>query len=115
MMVTGLARSRQRLIRERIKTGAARNVIRLRVRADRTPPGHVQTEFNAARMKAQSPIKRPTCPEVVPFDADPEAIEVAIQLPPALWDGTPGATLRFIDGKHRANLTGVAAANASEV
>jgi hypothetical protein len=38
-------------------------------------------------------------------------------LPPALWNCAPRAALRlrFIDGKHRAELTGVAAANASQV
>ena len=107
----------QRLIRERVVTSAARNVISLRSGADGPAPFHVQAEFHAARMKAQSPIERPLCLEIVPFHADPEAIEIAIQLPPTLRNCAPGAALRrrFIDGKHRAKLTGVAAANASQV
>ena len=117
MMVPCLARGLQRLIRERVVTRAARNVISLCSVADRTTPFNVQAEFNAARMKAQSPIKWPFCFEIVPFDADPEAIEVAIQLPPTLRNCAPGAVLgrRVIDGKHRAKLTGVAPANASQV
>ena len=85
--------------------------------ADRAPAFHVQAELDAARMKAQAPIERPLRPEIVPFDADPEAVEIAIELPPTLRDRAPGAALRrrFIDGNHRANLTGVAAANASQV
>ena len=107
----------QRLIRERVVTSAARNVISLRSGTDRTAPFHVQAKFNAARMKAQSPIERPPSLKIVPFDADPKAIEVAIQLPPPLRNCAPGTALRrrLIDGKHRAKLTGVAAANASRV
>ena len=117
MMVPCPARSRQRLIRQRVITSAARNIISLGPLPDSTTPFHVQAEFNATRAEARSPIERSLCLEIVPFNTDPEAIEVSIQLSPTLRSGTPGPPLcgRVIDGKHHAKLTGVAAANASRV
>src|SRR5712691_11461080 len=101
MMVPSPAGSRQRLIRERVITSAAGNIISLGPVTDCTTPFHVQAEFDAARTKARSPIERPVCLEIVPLETDPEAIEVSIQLPPTLRNCTPGTPLcrRVIDGK----------------
>jgi hypothetical protein len=117
MMIARLTRCRQWLVHQRVVTECARNVVALGSTTDGAATFDVQAKFKAPRTKAQTPIERPLDLEIVPFNADPEAIEIAVQLPPTVRNLAPGATSHylFIYGTHSANFTSVAAANASQV
>src|SRR5712692_515798 len=91
MMIVRLTRCRHGLVRDGVITGVSRVIIAPRpsLSADRAPTVEVQTELKAPPMKTASPVERLRDAEIMPLDADPKPIEIAVKLTPSRGHFTP--------------------------
>src|SRR5450755_1204757 len=89
--VVRLSRRAQRLVADRIITGAARAVIvrRAAAAADRAAAVEIEAKLDASRPETLGPIERLTRLEIVPLDADSLFLEVPVELLPAVTHVRP--------------------------
>ena len=115
MMVSRVTGGSKRLVRHGVIAGAAANIIG--PIADGAAAFQIETEFQTARAKTQTPVQSAFGLKIMPLQAHAETVEIAPELSPALRHFAPGPLFgdRFVARSHRANLTRVAGANASGV
>jgi hypothetical protein len=62
----------------------------------------VQTKLETPGVKTAAPVKRTVGSKVMPFDRNPELINVAVKRPPSIFYFTPGIHLGRASGNHSA-------------
>jgi hypothetical protein len=67
---------------------------------DRAVPLQIQTKLEAAWMKTATPIERTLRAKVMPFDRNPELINIAVERAPSIFHLTPSIHLGRASGNH---------------
>src|SRR5437660_1776943 len=102
MMVVRAARCRQLLVPYCVIARITRHIVALPSSncTDRAVSLQVQTKLEAARMKTAAPIERTLRAKVMPFDRDPELINIAVERAPSIFHLTPSIHLGRPFGNH---------------
>ena len=95
VVIARMSRRWQRLVGDCVIPGIAWKIIAasMALCANRAAAVEIQTNLKAMRMETASPVECARGPEIVPFDAYAQAIEIAIKLTPAGGDLFPCALL----------------------
>ena len=102
MMVVRAARCRQLLVPYCVIARITRHIVALPSSncTDRAVTLQVQTKLEAARMKTAAPIERTLRPKVMPFNRNPELINIAVERAPSIFHLTPSIHLGRASGNH---------------
>jgi hypothetical protein len=102
VMVMRSARCRQPLVPYCVIARITRHVVTLPSSncTNRAVSLQVQTKLEAARMKTAAPIERTIRTKVMPFDRDPELIDIAVERAPSIFNLTPSIDLGRASGNH---------------
>src|SRR3984893_13471585 len=105
MLLIRLTRGGQRLITSSVKPDRQRSERGLAlVQGDASVAFAVEADFNAAGMKAFSPIEFFTHREVMPLETEPRVAHAAVQMMPALPDRVPDRAFGKLWGRFQTGI-----------